>query len=210
MDVVPDTNERTRKRARTSSPTHPDLNAFEHDAKLWFSDGNIILACGSTGFCVHAGVLSLNCRMFKDMLASGTPSAGEVYEGIDVVRLSDAAEDVRLLLTPMYYRREGPMHSVYTVAKLKALLNMTRKYMADEIQQDAMNHLRELFRLSIEHSLCSQASAPILNCSILGWRWRYPWSMMCQSFCLWHYTTRCRSARSPDFSTWDSCLRCSA
>ena len=105
MNAVRDSSEPARKRARTSSPTPTDLSALERDAKLWFSDGNLVLACGSTSFCVHASVLSLNCRVFKDMLASGTPSAGEVYEGIDVVRLSDDPEDMRLLLTPMYYRR---------------------------------------------------------------------------------------------------------
>ena len=93
--------ERPMKRARPSSASATiDL---VHDATLWFDDGNIILACGGTGFRVHAGVLSLNCGTFKDMLASGTPAAGEVYEGVDVVRLSDDPADMRLFLTPMYF-----------------------------------------------------------------------------------------------------------
>ena len=70
---------------------------------VWYDDGNIILACGGTGFRVHAGVLSLNCGTFKDMLASGTPAAGEVYEGVDLVRLSDDPADMRLFLTPMFF-----------------------------------------------------------------------------------------------------------
>ncbi|KZV60031.1 hypothetical protein PENSPDRAFT_546565, partial [Peniophora sp. CONT] len=121
-------------------------SALQRDAKLWFSDGNIILACGATAFCVHAGVLSLNCRVFKDMLASGTPSAGEVYEGIDVVRLTDDAEDLRLLLIPI----EGPMHSVYLVAQLKRLLDIARKYMADVIQKETIDHLKALFPSTLE------------------------------------------------------------
>ncbi|KZV60030.1 hypothetical protein PENSPDRAFT_760206 [Peniophora sp. CONT] len=157
MDGTPDNGEPARKRARTSSLPTADLSALVHDAKLWFSDGNIILACGNTGFCVHAGVLSLNCRVFKDMLASGTPSAGEVYEGIDVVRLTDDAEDMRLFLTPMYYQSAGLMRPnfKYRVAQLKTLLDMARKYMATGIQRDTIEHLRELFPLLLERARTS-------------------------------------------------------
>lgn len=101
--MTSETEERPAKRARSSSIPSSDNRTLEHDAALWFDDGNIILACGSTGFRVHASVLSLNCHVFKDMLASGTPSAGEVHEGVDLVRLSDDPADMRLLLTPMYY-----------------------------------------------------------------------------------------------------------
>ena len=59
----------------------------------------------------------MNCRVFKDMLASGTPAAGEVYEGSDVVRLSDDPEDVRLFVTPVYYRRCVCVHDImYSVS----------------------------------------------------------------------------------------------
>lgn len=95
--------QRPTKRARSSSVSNPDKPTLQHDATFWFDDGNIILACGDIGFRVHAGVLSLNCGIFRDMLASGTPSAGEVYEGVDLVRLSDAPVDMRLFLTPMYF-----------------------------------------------------------------------------------------------------------
>lgn len=95
--------QRPTKRARSSSAPAPVNRDLQHDETFWFNDGNIILACGDTGFRVHAGVLSLNCRIFKDMLASGTPSAGEVHQGVDLVRLSDEPADMRLFLTPMYF-----------------------------------------------------------------------------------------------------------
>ncbi|VDC06093.1 unnamed protein product [Peniophora sp. CBMAI 1063] len=157
--MTSDVEQRPTKHARsTLGPVTDD--SLERDSVFWFNDGNIILACGHIGFRVHAGVLSLNCGVFRDMLASGTPAAGEVHEGVDIVRLSDEPADMRLFLRPMYFTDEGPMLSQYYVAQLKTLLDMARKYMADRLQKSVLQHLRTLFPSTQD---CSRALYPTLR-----------------------------------------------
>ena len=103
MSAISANNSDSPATKRKRSDTEDARDEPPTRSRIWFDDGNIILACGGTGFRVHAGVLSLNCGTFKDMLASGTPAAGEVYEGVDLVRLSDDPADMRLFLTPMYF-----------------------------------------------------------------------------------------------------------
>ncbi|KZV72472.1 hypothetical protein PENSPDRAFT_733528 [Peniophora sp. CONT] len=165
--------QRPNKRARSSSAPASAKSSLQHDERFWFNDGNIILACGDIGFRVHAGVLSLNCRIFRDMLASGTPSAGEVHEDVDLVRLSDEPADVRLFLTPMYFADEGPMRTQYRVAQLKTLLDMARKYMADRLQKTIMQHLRELF--PSEHERARAPYSPLRPSRTYGKEGFDPW-----------------------------------
>lgn len=92
------------KRPRLDAESDQLPKPMTHDNDLWFADGNVVIVCKDTGFRVHSGVLSLHCQIFKDMLSAALPSAGEMYEGVDVIRLSDIVSSMRLFLSALYFR----------------------------------------------------------------------------------------------------------
>ena len=76
--------------------------------EFWFADGTVILACESTAFRVHRGVLAMHSEVFRDMFAVGQSApnspGNETFDGCPVVRLQDEAEDIFNLLRTLYYR----------------------------------------------------------------------------------------------------------
>ena len=77
----------------TSTPTD-----FARDEQFWFDDGSIVLVAQNIGFRVFRSLLAAQSTVFADMLTSGSPTVGEVYDGCPVVRLSDSPHDLRYLL----------------------------------------------------------------------------------------------------------------
>lgn len=76
-------------------PHHKWAGSFWKNAKLWDSDGDIILVCEGMGFRVHKKTLAHHSEVFRDMLSSATD---ERYEDCDVVRLSDGSAEFYYLL----------------------------------------------------------------------------------------------------------------
>ena len=89
----------------------------DHHEKLWFSDGNIVLASdytetpeeqGKLLFRVHKSVLAMNSPVFRDMfevVSDGTAdgeSHNEMYEGVPYAVIPDPAEHLEVLLGMMY------------------------------------------------------------------------------------------------------------
>ena len=109
------------KRARTgdaSSETEKmdveDLSKLKKHEKLWFEDGNIVLATDVHLYSVHRGVLAWNSTVFKDMLelpnvgntsnsAADDTAIGDSWEGKPMVRMvGDHDEDVYHILMAIY------------------------------------------------------------------------------------------------------------
>ena len=68
-------------------------------------DGSIILEVDETQFRVHKAMLSRESTVFKDMFELSPPADEPTVEGCHVVRLSDAAQDVEILLKAVYDHR---------------------------------------------------------------------------------------------------------
>lgn len=64
----------------------------------------MILVAESTYFRIHSILLVNNSEVFKDMisLAQPTTEESELIEGCSVVHLSDAADDVAIILSLVY------------------------------------------------------------------------------------------------------------
>lgn len=85
-----------------ANPTQTTDN-FDHDAELWFEDGNIVLvSAGGVAFRVYRGLLAAQSTVFADMLASSSSREDETVDGSPTVRLSDSPEDLRHFLRVLF------------------------------------------------------------------------------------------------------------
>ncbi|KAI0321610.1 hypothetical protein OF83DRAFT_253568 [Amylostereum chailletii] len=149
--------EPSSKRRRTDD----DTDNFTQSQDLWFSDGTLIVICESTGFRVHPGVLALHCGAFKDMLSVGDPSGDHVKDGAAVVKLGDTADEMALFLKTLYFREEGPMRARMVVDQLGSLLRLARKYLADRLEKEIMEHLTLLFPSTLNNYRSSRRASLI-------------------------------------------------
>lgn len=73
---------------------------------LWFDDGNVVLQAGESDsrFKVYRGILSRESSVFKDMFSLPQPpsSIAESFDGFPLVRLHDAGDSLKLLLSVMF------------------------------------------------------------------------------------------------------------
>jgi len=68
----------------------------------WFDDGNVVLEAEGKQFRVYRGILSENSVVFNDMFYLSRPGGEDEVEGCPVVRLSDRAEDLRIVLEVLH------------------------------------------------------------------------------------------------------------
>ena len=96
---------------------------FEHHPDLYLPAGDVVLAARTSPstddlpstrredvtpkywlFRVHKFLLSHHSATFANLFADASASAGEMYDGVPLVRMEgDRAQDLALLLTYMYY-----------------------------------------------------------------------------------------------------------
>ncbi|KAI0054897.1 hypothetical protein BV25DRAFT_1833478, partial [Artomyces pyxidatus] len=122
--------------------------------ELWLDDGNLIVRTTSkdspptqTLYKVHKRVLALHCSAFASLF-DGPQAAFDVgsaqHEGIPVMDLPDAAEDVQLFLKALYFPKETQRHSPVTSpvrdgcwnvfpASYHGILRLAAKYDAPDI-----------------------------------------------------------------------------
>lgn len=110
-----DSSPRKRPRLFDSSPT-PDVHikpdpvdadmsddvevtVLENHPSLYFDDGNTILSCGSTLFCVHRSVVSKHSPVLKALCE--TPITRKL-RGCRHIPMKDTPEDVEALLNVIY------------------------------------------------------------------------------------------------------------
>jgi hypothetical protein len=75
---------------------------FTCSDKLWFPDGNLVLEAENTRFRIYQGVLVQNSPIFQDMIAIPQPSNPEQHEGVTLVRLPDAAQELSYFLLALF------------------------------------------------------------------------------------------------------------
>lgn len=68
----------------------------------WFEDGNIILEAELEQFKVYRGILAANSEVFRDMFALASSDGQSSVDGCPIVHLSDAAQDVRIVLGALH------------------------------------------------------------------------------------------------------------
>lgn len=73
---------------------------------VWFEEADIVLLCDDIAFKVHLQQLTASCAVFHDMasLPQPAPDPGlrETYQGMSLIRLQDAASDMRPFLKATY------------------------------------------------------------------------------------------------------------
>ncbi|TDL16711.1 hypothetical protein BD410DRAFT_696956, partial [Rickenella mellea] len=120
--------------------------------KLWFDDGNIILATSLSIFRVHRGMLSMNSPVFADMLSLPQPEVAEnTIEGlpdIPVVELSDDDQDFTHFLRFCYNPRCGGTPT--TFGMISGLLRMSTKYQNDELRNEVISHLATAYPTTLQ------------------------------------------------------------
>ena len=79
---------------------------FAPSTDVWYSDGGVVLVAEKTAFRAHCTILAAYCEIFRDMFSIPQPStpdpSTETYKGHQVVRLQDAAADLKHFLKAIY------------------------------------------------------------------------------------------------------------
>lgn len=76
----------------------------QRHSKLWYEDGSVVLATETTLFRVYRGILSQNSVIFRNMfsLPRSPSSTEEKLDGLPLIHLHDAAEDLAHLLMTLH------------------------------------------------------------------------------------------------------------
>ncbi|KZP10321.1 hypothetical protein FIBSPDRAFT_838656 [Athelia psychrophila] len=108
---------------------------------LWLEDGNVVIQAEATQFKVYRGLLALHSPIFKDMFALPQPPSGEqLVEGC-LVRLSDAAADVSIVLETICLRKWVASGEPLPLEVITAFLRLGSKYEIEALRSEALNRL---------------------------------------------------------------------
>ncbi|TCD63686.1 hypothetical protein EIP91_005091 [Steccherinum ochraceum] len=153
------TDSRPSKRARCTTGTSGDPLAEEPTAgyqrsdAFWLRDGNIILVAEKVAFRVHQSVLERKSEVFKDIFGLPQPENAETesLEECPLVHVSDAAEDIRHLLSVLYdgdrvLGRKSPIN----MKMVFALLQLAIKYEIDYLRDEAISMLQTIYSPSYD------------------------------------------------------------
>ncbi|EMD34229.1 hypothetical protein CERSUDRAFT_125434 [Gelatoporia subvermispora B] len=123
---------------------------FQRCTELWYSDGNVILVAGSTGFRVYRGLLARQSQAFNDMFLVPQPADSEQIEGCPVVRLSDDTSDLihafRALFGGVNYFSRDERTPIEIIA---ALARVTHKYGMQSLREQVLNQLKMTFPIQL-------------------------------------------------------------
>ncbi|KAF8193261.1 hypothetical protein K438DRAFT_1589597 [Mycena galopus ATCC 62051] len=121
---------------------------------LWFFDGSLVIKAGAKLFRVYKAQLAARSTVFKAMIESGIPEnqGDELIDGIPVVVLHDAAEDVEVFLRAIFdssYFMPSPERAYFT--DVIAILRLSHKYDVEYLHRRALQHLEvDFYRGSVE------------------------------------------------------------
>ncbi|KAF7972725.1 hypothetical protein HWV62_41545 [Athelia sp. TMB] len=102
--------------AATSLTNHPTL---------YIEDGNFIIKCNSTLFCMHKSRLSRSSEVFRDLCARDYKPADKL-RGLPWIEVSDTEEDMEILLEIIESNPVPPVPADF--AYTSSALRMTIKY----------------------------------------------------------------------------------
>ncbi|KAJ7650832.1 hypothetical protein FB45DRAFT_1050708 [Roridomyces roridus] len=112
-------------------------------SNIWKPYGDIVLLAESTLFKVNRTILVEHSSVFEGLFSIPQPQSAEAIDGCPVVELSDAAQDVELLLSALYNPFfQKPQQPYELVA---AMLRLGKKYEIDQFKADAIARIRHEF-----------------------------------------------------------------
>lgn len=88
-----------RKRPRTEIDAEEDIKRqLTRHPTLYFEDGNMLLQCHQTLFCVHRTLLAKHSIVLRDQITANTYS----LDGMACLAIDDDIEDMESLLKMLY------------------------------------------------------------------------------------------------------------
>ncbi|KDQ56814.1 hypothetical protein JAAARDRAFT_194768 [Jaapia argillacea MUCL 33604] len=142
-----------RKRPRLGSEIPADdAKVFVNHPTLYCEDGNVILKCGRTLFCIHRSLLSRHSTVFGDLLTPREGQKREFLRGLPLVILDDDRDDIEAFLKVIYdgMRVDCPNLTIETFPTLSAILRMSTKYGVEIPRQEILAKLREEWPSSLD------------------------------------------------------------
>ena len=121
----------TGQDATPPSPPSPPLSLppfspwTRRHHKLYFDDGNIVIAASDLRFRVHTGILGHHSEVFKDMFSIPQPEESEMYDGCPEMVLYDAPEAVETLLEHMYSAGDRSVVSIQRTSRTALLTTIS-------------------------------------------------------------------------------------
>ncbi|KAI0045979.1 hypothetical protein FA95DRAFT_72022 [Auriscalpium vulgare] len=166
-----DNGSRPKKRQRTDQDASSAQPAITKSDVVWMPDGNLIIrtvevpqdspTASHTLYRVHKSVLALHCGVFAAMFDGDQAvfeAASERIEGMPVMELPDAAEDVKHFLDAIYHpkqirkhlpdRGKGPLYGARRPefpASYSGVLRLATKYDAQEMREQIAAALEMLW-----------------------------------------------------------------
>ena len=69
---------------------------------IFLEDGDLVLICQDTAFCVYRTTLVVHSEVFRDMFAMPQPPDAELFEGLPLVHLTDDKTELTYVLKTLY------------------------------------------------------------------------------------------------------------
>ena len=103
FSTISTSGQRPRALSLSSLDSSPTTQAGMHSELFWMENGTIILELDlGTQFCVHKTMLSWESTIFKDIFELFPPVDEQTVDGCHIVHLSNAAQEVEILLKAVY------------------------------------------------------------------------------------------------------------
>ncbi|KAJ7612084.1 hypothetical protein FB45DRAFT_803361 [Roridomyces roridus] len=148
----------------------------QHDAELWFDDGNLVIQAGNSQFLVHRGILSARSPVFKDMLSFPQPPDSELVEGRPLVRFPDSEKEVAVFLKAIFvpeFFRPFPFPTKFDI--IVGVLRLSHKYGVEYLRRRALIHLSSAFHTELaKHDKTDSDSVNAQSSALDSRTWTWP------------------------------------
>ncbi|KLO07215.1 hypothetical protein SCHPADRAFT_909700 [Schizopora paradoxa] len=137
-----------RRRTSESSSSNDDgkRTAPQPHDKLWFDDGNIVLATDVHLYRVFKGILAKYSKVLSDIFEMPTGGAAECWEDVPMVQMvGDKDEEVSVLLRALFERNFRDSLKDLETPELCSLLAISTKYDFVDIRAEVMGFLETAF-----------------------------------------------------------------
>ncbi|KAJ7183258.1 hypothetical protein C8R46DRAFT_883890 [Mycena filopes] len=116
-------------------------------SKIWMGYGDVVLQAESTLFKVNRDILVKHSNVFQGLFLVPQPQNQEVVEGCPIVKLSDMAKDVGLLLDALYDPLHQKVKQPFEVVAM--MLRLGRKYEIAILEDDAIARMHTEFPTTV-------------------------------------------------------------
>ncbi|TFK84633.1 hypothetical protein K466DRAFT_496189, partial [Polyporus arcularius HHB13444] len=120
------------------------------DGELWLDDGTVVIvANGAVAYRVYKGTLGSVSPVFRDLMADSNLKDSELMDGVPVVHVDDAPENLRHFLNFLAQPRFDTIHPMSTFplsyASLAAVGRIGRKYQVESAVHAVTSRLLRFF-----------------------------------------------------------------